>query len=312
MLRLICGAARRAGLAAFLVSVVALAHGAAADPAIDPTLIELNNVSRQAYAAGRQALLSATRPVIIVEFDDLVLLRDGNETRTPFTPPIYHALKSMSNLALGTYGALAPAARSASATPDWRGLLQSVRAKAIAVSPRLDQMGFDDAQLRRQRKLLDESVGFIDRMLAAGTISEEELRSYAQRMAPLTLANAADAAAAQVDGLDEAFRKVKADLSPRELADLFVLVLGPKTPRAGNLQYEYFANALGPDAAEKRVIYAEGIFDKDHALGLLGTLVIDRQVGRDFYGDPARMERDLLADGAQARLLQIFGRLGAN
>jgi hypothetical protein len=313
MLRVICGTTRKAALATLLVSALALAHGAAAaDPAIDSTLIELNNVSREAYTAGRQALLSRTRPVIIVEFDDLLLLRDGKETRTPFTPPIYHALKSTSHLPLGIYGALAPAASGAGASPDWRGLLQAVREKAAAVVPRLEQMGFNDAQLRRQRKLLDESLGFIDRTLAAGTISDEELRSYARAVAALTLANAADAASAQVDGLHAAFEKLKRDLSSRELADLYVLILGPKTPRAGNLQYQYFANALGPDAAEKRVIYAEGIFDKDQALGLLGTLVIDRQVGQDFYSDAARMERDLLADGAQARLLQIFGRLGAD
>ncbi len=41
------------------------------------------------------------------------------------------------------------------------------------------------------------------------------------------------------------------------------------------------------------------------------TLVTDRRLATDFFADERRMERDLLADGAKARLLEMFGRLGA-
>jgi hypothetical protein len=283
-----------------------------ADPAIDPALAALNKVSREAYAAGRDALLSRTSPVIVVEFDDLLLLRDGKETRAPFTPPVYHALKSVAHLPLGIYGVLAPAASGVAPGGDWRLSLQKMREAAVAVAARAEQMGFDAAQLSRTRRLIEESIGFIDQTAAAGTISEASLRAYARRVAPLTLANASDAARAQVDGLHHAFERLKADMSERELAELYVLVLGSKTPRAGNLQYEYFVNALGRDAADRRVIYVEGVFDRERALGVLATLIIDRRVGRDFYGEEGRMERDLLGDGAEARLLQIFGRLGAD
>jgi hypothetical protein len=306
------GYSMRAGMVgAALVSAALLWSAPVRGDALDPALAELNKISREAYAGGRQALLARTQPVIVVEFDDLLLLRDDKETRAPFTPTLYHALKSVSHLPLGIYGALVPAA-SGDAAADWRPPLQAMRDRALVAAGRLDTGGFSEAQLARQRKIVDESIGFIERTLAAASVSADGLRAYAQEMAPLTLANAADAARAQVDGLHAAFTAMKAQMSAAELARLHVLVLGPKTPRAGNLQYEYFVNALGPGSGEKRVIYAESIFDKDRALSLLGTLVIDRRIGADFYGDEARMERDLLSDGAAARILQIFGRLGSD
>jgi hypothetical protein len=87
--------------------------------------------------------------------------------------------------------------------------------------------------------------------------------------------------------------------------------MGAKLPRVGNLQYEYFANALGR-GADRRLIYAESVFDQARAMSLLATIVTDRKVGEAFFDDDTRMERDLLADGAQEHLMRIFGRLGAN
>jgi hypothetical protein len=282
----------------------------AADPAIDPSLLELNKVSREAYAKGKATLLSRTSPVIVVEFDELLLLREGKEVRETFTPPIYHTLKALSHLPLGIYGALAPATLGATGDQDWRASLGPLREKADAASARLDRTNLDEAQLRRARTLLGDSIAFIDAALASGAVSEDALRSFARKIAPLTLASAREAARMQIDGLHAAFEKLKGGMSEAELARLYVLVLGAKTPRAGNLQYEYFVNALGRDAADKRVIYMESIFDRQRALDVLGTLVIDRKVGRDFYGDEGRMERDLLSDGATARLLEVFGKVG--
>jgi hypothetical protein len=87
-------------------------------------------------------------------------------------------------------------------------------------------------------------------------------------------------------------------------------VLGPRPPRPGNLQLEYFAYALGRDAIDRRLIYAEGVFDVDGGLQLLATLLADRAAGRDLFAEERRLERDMMADGAQAHLLRLFGKVG--
>jgi hypothetical protein len=74
--------------------------------------------------------------------------------------------------------------------------------------------------------------------------------------------------------------------------------------------YGYFINLLGAAEDGRRVVYAEGVFDDKGAEALLSTLATDRRLAVDFFADERRMERDLLADGGEARLLELFGRLG--
>ena len=67
----------------------------------------------------------------------------------------------------------------------------------------------------------------------------------------------------------------------------------------------------GAPAIDQRLFYAEGIFDVKGGLDLLATIVTDRELSTAVFADKLRMDRDLLADGAEARLLTMFGRLGA-
>jgi hypothetical protein len=129
-------------------------------------------------------------------------------------------------------------------------------------------------------------------------------------MAPTILADAAEAARLQLDALDADMRPWWAGLSEEERASAYVLVLGPKTPREGNLAYTYFVNLVGREETGRRVVYAEGAFDEAAADRLLATLATDRRLSADFFVDERRMERDILADGAAERVMELFGRLG--
>jgi len=124
------------------------------------------------------------------------------------------------------------------------------------------------------------------------------------------LANAADAATAQLDGLHALVQQWRGEMGEAEWQRLYVVILGPRMPRAGNLQFAYFANALGNAAIDQRLFYAEGIFDVKGGLDLLATIITDRELSAAVFDDPLRMDRDLLADGAAAHLLSMFGRLG--
>jgi len=269
---------------------------------------QLNAVSRAAYSDGRAALIARTSPVIVVSFDELILLKGGKETRDAFTPPLYHQLKSVSHLPLGLVTALLPEAPGAREGA-WRARLAELREKAGAADAALDNFAFDAAQKARQKRLIAESVRFIDGALASGAPSRAAIDGFARATGPALLANATEAARAQIDALHALVQRYKREMPAEEWNRLYVVVLGAKLPREGNLQYEYFAAALG-EGCKRRLIYAESVFDKDRALALLATIVADRLVGEAFFDDDARMERDLLADGAAAHLLRLFGKLG--
>jgi hypothetical protein len=139
---------------------------------------------------------------------------------------------------------------------------------------------------------------------------EARLAVFGKLVGPWLLANAAEAARAQVDGLDAAFRDFRGQLSPDEWSRLYVIVLGFRMMRPGNLQFGYFANAMGSDAVDRHLIYGENLTTLEAGQTLLSIIVTDRGLSATFFGDPLRMDRDILADGAEQRFLEIFGRLG--
>jgi hypothetical protein len=61
-------------------------------------------------------------------------------------------------------------------------------------------------------------------------------------------------------------------------------------------------------AEDERLIMAEGIFDEERSLALLGTHLVDRAAATVFFEDPLRLDRDLLSDGAEESIREILGR----
>jgi hypothetical protein len=282
-------------------------------PARADKLTDLNTAAREAYAKGRAALLAAADPVILVAFDDIVLLRRGERRSANFTPPLYHRLKELAHLPLGIFGALAPAALGATNDEAWRDELARLEVAAQAAQGDVAAIDAPPAIKAAASKLYDASLAFLRaRRMANAAPDLSTLAAQASALAPLTLTLATAAANAQVDGLHAVVQGWKRELGAEAWSRLHVVVLGPKTPRVDHLAYQYFVAELGPGSPETRVIYAENIFDQAVAMNLLGVLLIDRQVGAAFFGEAGRMERDLLADAARVRILQLFGKLGAD
>jgi hypothetical protein len=302
----------KTAIAILLVGVAlaapALAQPVPASPA-EQAAEDLNGDLLRVYREAKKVRLAQTSPVIVIAFGEAVLIRAGSEQRVDFTPSGYDRFKDMSHTVLGFYGAAALAL--ADPKSDWAGEFRTLRGRVAAVLPQLTALGFTGDRLERQTQLLRAAIDFADRMLAAGTVTQEALTAYARQQAPLVLANATEAAAAQLDGLDALVQKWRGEMGEAEWQRLYVIILGPRMPRAGNLQFQYFVNALGASAIDQRLFYGEGIFDVKGGLDLLATIITDRELSTAVFADRLRMDRDLLADGAEARLLTMFGRLGA-
>jgi hypothetical protein len=298
---------------AVLLAGLALAEPTVAQPApsnpAEQAADDLNRDLLRVYRKAKAVRLAQTSPAIVIAFGEAVLLRGGSEQRVDFTPGGYDRFKDMSHTVLGFYGAAALAL--ADPKSDWADAFRTLRGRASAVLPQLAALSFAGDRLERQTRLLRAAIDFADRMLAAGAVTQEALTAYARQQAPLVLANATEAAAAQLDGLNALVQTWRAEMGEAEWQRLYVVVLGPRMPRAGNLQFPYFVNALGVPAVDQRLFYAEGILDVKGGLDLLATIVTDRELSATVFADRLRMDRDLLADGAEAHLLTMFGRLGA-
>jgi hypothetical protein len=63
---------------------------------------------------------------------------------------------------------------------------------------------------------------------------------------------------------------------------------------------------FGENGEGRRVVYAEGLWDEDKALALLGTRRLDGRLSVAVFNDPFRMYRDILADVARAAIDEIL------
>lgn len=296
--------------AALALSLAACAGTGPVAPAAAPSkdaLVALNDTFRATYRETRAWRLARLDPVIVVQFDDLHLVRAGQTRTETFTPPIYHQFKAVAHIPLALYAKLAPLPGRPfdKATLDWLTMyLKQVQAAGASLDGRA---GWTPEQLRLHKKIVADSIAFIEKIGGAEQVADEELTAYTRAMRPLVLASADAAAKAQLDGLHALVGKWRAELGPR-WTHVDVVVLGPKQPRPGNVQYEYFRRAMGAGAEGRRLWYAEGIFDKQGGLNLLGTILVDRGASLAFFDNPKLLERDLLADAARRHLDRLFPR----
>jgi hypothetical protein len=269
----------------------------------DP-LLELNGDFRAAYAQARQELLAKTGPVLVVLGDDLALLRGGKRTQVRAVPEIYHTLKAVAHVPLAIYVLLAP--HGEGVLPEKHlALLRSYLERLDAVIKSVKVRTLPEDVKERQLQILLSSRKFLDRVVADRMVKGATLADFARAQAPLVLANAADAARAQIDNVHKRVQAWRQEMTPAEWKALRVLVMGPPLPRKGNVMTQYFARVLGEKGEGDRILYTESVFEESRALTVLGTQLLDTQIGAAFFGDDRRMHRDLLGDAAEAYLKEI-------
>jgi hypothetical protein len=256
---------------------------------------------RALYSSGRAATLERLSPVIVVEMDQLILIRNGMQTGVELIPPLYHRLKAVTHIPLALYVGLAPFG-DAPLNDDRLGRLREFRGRIEAVVKVLDEAGFSPEQLARSRTMIERSTALLDGVLAKRTYDPAELILLTRAMAPLVLAHAADAARAQIDAYHAQVMLWRRQIPADEWGRLRVVVMGPQLPRKHNVAVQYFAKLMGLPGESRRLVYAEELSGRAQALTLLSTHQIDSMLSTAFFEDPERMEIDLLGNAASVYL----------
>ena len=273
-----------------------------------PLFNDLNAAARESYAASRALALKSDQPVFLVT-DTVTLIRGEDLGSQPYKPALYHELKSISHLPLGAYSASLGLLENPT-DKRWMDRLRMLLNQLNIAQADLPKASFTDLQRVRQENILSLSRAYLADILMRESADIASINLYSRTLAPLLLANAADAANVQIEALDQAVRELSKKLKPGEFEKAMAVITGPKTPREGNLQFQYFVFAFGAGSAGTRVLYMESIFDREAALGVLRTVLNDRVASQAFFGETYRLERDLMADGATVELMRRFGHLG--
>lgn len=256
----------------------------------------INQKFRLAHFRARKELLAKAGPVILLNGDELVLVRKGKRQEVKFVPQLYHDLKVVAHVPLAIYLLLAPYGDGEISVDRLEGLADYHR--QIAVLQSLTAKRFPDDLAPRQERILTTSARFLDIVLDKKQVGKEKLTAFTRGLSKLVMANGRDAAFAQLDALDKQVQAWKKQMPADDWQKLHVVIQGSALPRKGNLAVEYFAQRLGEKGEGLRIIYAESLFDEARALNLLGASLVDTGIGTSFFDDPLRMHRDLLQDVA--------------
>jgi hypothetical protein len=281
---------------------------------VPESLTSLNQLFLEGYRERQAIVKTNTRPLIVADFNVLILHWNGTMETNRCIPDIYNALKDVAHVPFGIYVRLTGYASEQSTRLPGPVLeeLGAYPAKIAAAEASLSEAGFTDAQLARQKAILGECRLYLPNVLSRGTAPRQELLSFARKTAPWLLQNADEAAAAQLDMTHAVVMQWKRRIPSDDWKRLVVVVRGPQMPRRYNLLTQYFAKALdepehhlGYPLENRRLIYAEYIFSSRDHLDLMATTFVDGDASEAFFSDRWRMSRDLLADGAAKYLKRM-------
>jgi|GEM_PF-1139327 len=96
-------------------------------------------------------------------------------------------------------------------------------------------------------------------------------------------------------------RQCARDSDPKIWADCLVGVCGVGFARRDSIEIAACMSVLGREPVGTRVLYLENAFTIEAGMSVLAAALADRDLGRDVFGDPYRMWRDLLGDVAVRR-----------
>ena len=262
-------------------------------------LDDLNAAFRTTYAMAKVRHLAGT--VIVINGDRALLMRSRAKTaEAVIRPPLYHRLKAVDHVPLALYLALEPLGPGP-IPQERRTHFTALQALAEAAMGDLPKT-FQGPVLQRQRRILDHCLLLLEEVLRTGKVAPAQLDAFAAGQAPLLLANAKDAADLQLEALHREVSRWRKGMEPGEWNRLRVVLMGSHMAREGEVSWQYFSRVLGQPREGDRIIYAESRWELGEALDLLATHGVDQGLGTAFFGDPARMHRDVLADAAKAWL----------
>ena len=264
-------------------------------------LNELNQFFRQEYAKSRGRKLRGVEPIVIVRGDFLVLIRSGKREEGSRVNPHYHDLKALSHIPLAVFCILSGRTEN-KLDRSTQDSLQTLLSKTKVLKNKLPKIFADKNILQKQLQLIEHSEEIVNDVIATGTIKDSSIKDYVRTVRPLIVGNASESARFRLQNYHDQMKKWKQKLSDDEWKRLYVLIPGAVMSRKNSLAVSYFAKLFEQSSEGGRVIYAESQFDERQDLNLLGTHLLDSDIGRVFFDDKSRMKRDLLGPYANIHL----------
>lgn len=285
-----------------------LEKNAAADPllALDTQFLKAHTRAR----AGECRRLEAERLVMRFSFGRLDARWKGKALLGgPFDvlPPEYHAVKDISH---GVFLAgLLFEDRSADRIAHAKAALETYEAVSAQLrdGSSASVKRIPPALLPAQQRIVDETRRAVA-AFAEGKLDAAAQQAYFEKLRPDILANLRAISGALVRGLDAAVKRARAEVEAVDKTawdQLVVIVTVSHQARAREIGVQYFERLLKEPAGEgakneRRLVVSEGLWKPSQQYGLFVAHVVDQVGSNQVFGDPLRLQWDVLADDGGA------------
>jgi len=266
----------------------------------DDPFLKLNNFFRKSYAKTRQVMVEKHAPAIAFVNGGLLFVRKGVKSRwVNITPDLYTDLKTISHIPLAVYVILAVEKEGKLSTAkltELKNLLLLVNEARKSIKSRSFT---SDDQRKAQYTQSDLALDLINKCLRTNNFLHRDLKVFLEKSGPLIQRNVLESTTAQLEVAHKYTKEFYSELSDEEKKKLIVVVSGPKAARDQHAITQYFARVLNVKGEGAKILYAESVFSRKGVMNIMGTFLLDTEVGIAFFGDRWRMHRDLLSDAAR-------------
>ncbi|HET8937853.1 MAG TPA: hypothetical protein VFN67_30625 [Polyangiales bacterium] len=256
---------------------------------------------------------AAEHTPVLVFFDGQFFFSDGEQrAQYPASAPGSAVLKAAAHAPIGVFTALM---HETALTPTTRERLSKSQRALSEAEGRLGQSGtengLNEAACADAARVLHASHEFVSELLAQQRVDAAHLESFARQLGPQLLRLTEHATELELRAIHEATEAALEAMNEKQRAGFEVVIAGAHQARDRSVPLQYFQQRFGEAAGEeRRVAYAESVGSPEEARALVGTRRLDRKIASAFFGNPKRLQRDVLGDAAASLLKNIaFSRL---
>ena len=257
---------------------------------------------------GREREHAAEHTPVLVFFDGQFYFSDG-EQRAQYraSAPGSALLKAAAHAPIGVFTTLLRNTAKAALEPDTRKRLSRSQRALTEAQSFLQQAGAEnglsEAACADAAHVLQATHAFVSEVLAQQRAEAAQLESFARQLGPQLLRLTEHATELELSALHAATEAAIEDMDDRQRACFEVVIAGAHQARDRSLPLQYFQKRFAEaPGEERRIAYAESVNSPDEARELVGTRRLDRKIATAFFGNPERLQRDVLGDAAASLL----------
>ena len=271
----------------------------------EKAVASFNDAMLSMYHRGQADLTQVTRPVMIIARDVTVVSENGNATY-PRDAPGYNELKSTSHVVIGIIGAVTPWPQGESGKERWKRDFARISSESKTLLAAIDDLGLSKESSANQRAMLEKARAFVESAISQDDLTPEAVTQAINDLRPYWAENMRETARAELKTLHAAVSDARAAMAEEDWADMYVVSHGGPNVRKVNVVRMYLERVMPEKVAAGQVLYAEGVHGMNEMIKFVGYARMQRLVGAWAFGDPGRMEVDLLGYEAGSILDELI------